>query len=221
MSLSASNPQALEEALQNNLYLTGDLPTYTDAQVFSQFQENVPDKAAHPHLYSWYCFINQFSDKIRNTWAAPADAEAEDDFDLFAEDPNLEEESKKIAEEKAKSKKQAPVGRSSVVFEVKPNYSTVNLDELAQRIHNEIQLPGLKWGDDYKKQPVAFGLYKLLMGCVIEDTVETDMIVEKIMEFRGEVEIEEEDDEGEATGNVTKEEDDLVQSVDIGAFQKL
>ncbi|CAG9333996.1 unnamed protein product [Blepharisma stoltei] len=237
MALTASEPQRLEEALQANLYLTGDHPTHTDAKVFGELSGTSFDKAAFPNLWAWFQFISQFAPEITQQWPAPvqqapahveaapeqkaAEGAEEDDVDLFADDPSVEEEAKKLAEEKAKGKKEEPVGRSTVVFDVKPTTSTVDLDALAARIINEVQFPGLKWGAEFKKQPVAFGIFKLMVGCVMEDTVETEAIVEQIMEMTGQMNVEEEDEEGNGTGVWNTVEDNLVQSVDIANFQKL
>mgnify|MGYP000223326561 CR=1 FL=1 len=59
--------------------------------------------------------------------------------------------------------------RSSVMFEVKPLDDTTDLDQLRERIVKDIQMDGLVWGVDYKKVPVAFGIFKLLVACVVED----------------------------------------------------
>ena len=38
-----------------------------------------------------------------------------------------------------------------------------------------IELDGLFWKTEYKKEPVAYGIYKLVIGCVVEDEkVSTD-----------------------------------------------
>ena len=108
-----------------------------------------------------------------------------------------------------------------MIFEVKPQFSSVDLDALAARIKTEIAIDGLKWSEEHKKEPVAFGIYKLRVGCIIEDSVETEVIMEQITDLEGEIEIDEEDDEGESTGNKVTVNDKLVQSVDIGAFQKI
>lgn len=61
-----------------------------------------------------------------------------------------------------------------------------------------IQIDGLVWNKQPKLVPVAFGMNKLQVGCVIEDEkVSTDDIFEKI------------------------EADPLVQSTDVVSFQKL
>lgn len=172
--------------------------------------------------------MSQFTEAIRLSWPdlAPkaevkkADEDLGDD-DLFGDDPDAEEEAKKIAESKAGSKKAAPVGKSNVVFDVKPVSSTIDLDLLASRVFKDVVMEGLTWGTEYKKAPVAFGINKLVLGCTILDTVETEVIIEKISEISGEFQQEEEDDEGEGNGTFKTVDDVWVQSVDIANFQKL
>ena len=141
-----------------------------------------------PMCGGWYTFVHQFNESIRSLWPDLAPKPAEEDFgddDLFAEDPNAEEDAKKIADAKAGHKKAAPVGKSTVVFDVKPVSSTINLDELARRIFSEVTMEGLLWGEQYKKAPVAFGIFKLIIACTILDTVETEVIIEHIVDIRG------------------------------------
>ena len=60
-------------------------------------------------------------------------------------------------------------------------------------------MDGLDWKTEYKKEPVAFGVFKIVIGLVIEDEkVSMDEVTEKIEAF-----------------------EDYVQSVDIAAFNKL
>lgn len=67
------------------------------------------------------------------------------------------------------------------------------------RIVKDITLDGLVWGADHKKVPVAYGIFKLLIACVVEDEkVSVDDLQEKIEAF-----------------------DDMVQSVEIAAFNKI
>ena len=64
----------------------------------------------------------------------------------------------------------------------------------------EVTKDGLTWKEQYKKEPVAFGIFKLVIGCVVEDLkvgVDND-VVEPIEAM-----------------------DDMVQSVDIRSFDKL
>jgi translation elongation factor EF-1beta len=60
-------------------------------------------------------------------------------------------------------------------------------------------MDGLDWKTEYKKEPVAYGVFKIVIGAVVEDEkVSTDDVQEKIEAF-----------------------EDLVQSVDIVCFNKL
>jgi len=62
-----------------------------------------------------------------------------------------------------------------------------------------IQMEGLFWKTEWKKEPVAYGVFKIVIGATVEDAkVSTDLVQEKIEEF-----------------------EDEVQSVDIVAFNKL
>lgn len=72
------------------------------------------------------------------------------------------------------------------------------MDALAQEIL-KIEMDGLSWKTQYKKEPIAYGVFKLQIGCVVEDLkVSTDDLQEKIEAL-----------------------EDYVQSVDIAAFNKL
>merc|ERR1740138_1058820 len=105
---------------------------------------------------------------------------------------------KQAAIDKANSKKKA-IAKSIVMFEVKPLESETDLDVLFARIIKECQRDGCDWKQDCKKEPVAFGVFKLIVGCVIEDEkVSTDDIEEQICAM-----------------------EDMVQSVDIQSFNKL
>ena len=60
-------------------------------------------------------------------------------------------------------------------------------------------MDGLLWKTETKKEPIAYGVHKLIVGCVIEDEkVSVDDLQEKIEAFEEEV-----------------------QSVDIAVFNKL
>mmetsp|Transcript_447 Transcript_447/g.586 ORF Transcript_447/g.586 Transcript_447/m.586 type:complete len:181 (-) Transcript_447:131-673(-) len=96
-----------------------------------------------------------------------------DDDDLFGDDdaPAVDaKEARKARAEAAKKKKEKakPVERTQVVFEVKPWEADTDLNELASKIR-EIKKEGLVWGEGIKLVPVAFGIKKLVMSCVIVD----------------------------------------------------
>jgi len=99
-------------------------------------------------------------------------AAADDDLDLFGDDDEADAEAaKKIAaasKEKAKKKKKVTIAQSLVMFEVKPLDSDTDLDALAQEIF-AIKMDGLYWKTQYKKEPVAFGIFKLIIGVTVED----------------------------------------------------
>ena len=60
-------------------------------------------------------------------------------------------------------------------------------------------MDGLVWKTEYKKEPIAYGVFKLVIGAVVEDLkVSTDDVQDKMIEF-----------------------EDDVQSVDIQSFNKL
>ena len=142
--------------------------------------------------------------------AAPAKKEAkaadDDDLDLFGSDDEDDGAAAKAAAEAAKKaaegkkKKKVVIAMSLVMLEVKPLDSETNLDDMAKRIFSEVQKDGLFWKTEYKKEPIAFGIEKLIIGLSLEEekvSVDND-IVEKIEAM-----------------------EDIVQSVEIMAFNKI
>jgi len=132
--------------------------------------------------------------------------EEEDDMDLFGDDDDDEDQDARMAAKAAQLKaqgklkeKKAVIAKSMILFECKPLDSETDLDALAARILADIVMDGLQWKTEYKKAPVAFGIFKLIIGCTIEDDkVSSDDLVEKMEAM-----------------------DDMVQSVDIAAFNKV
>ncbi len=73
------------------------------------------------------------------------------------------------------------------------------MNALFEMIKTEILIDGLVWNNEPKILPVAFGVNKLQIGCVVEDAkVSVDDIYEKIESW-----------------------EDIVQSIDTVSFQKL
>lgn len=104
----------------------------------------------------------------------------------------------KNEEAKNKKKKAPPVAKSIIVWEVKPWGEETDLDALAQEIF-KIVPDGIVWKTEYKKEPIAYGVFKLVIGAVVEDEkVSTDDIAERMEAL-----------------------EDYVQSVDIQSFNKL
>lgn len=80
----------------------------------------------------------------------------------------------------AKKKKEV-IAKSILFFDVKVYEQETDLQQLAGKIYDEVKLDGLVWNKEHKIMPVAFGMNKLQMACVIEDDkVMTDDIFEII-----------------------------------------
>jgi len=212
----------LNDFLLSRSYIAGWSASGEDVAVFRKINKPSADLE---NVLRWWNHINSFENafsglesSLKNTESsAPAaaknddDEDDDDDDDFFASSDEDDEESKKAAEElKAKrvaeynarkaakeEKKGKVIAKSSITFDVKPWDDETNLDELSAKI-KKIEMPGLLWGTSQKK-PLAYGIFKLTIVCVIEDDkVSSDDLVEKIEEF-----------------------EDHVQSVDIAAFQKI
>lgn len=127
-----------------------------------------------------------------------------DEMDLFGdddEDTAATAAAAAAAKAKATSQKKAKkvvIAKSLILYEVKPWGEETDLDELAKKIL-AIEMDGLLWKTQYRKEPIAYGINKLIIGAVVEDDkVSTDDLQETIEAF-----------------------EDLVQSVDIAAFNKV
>lgn len=133
--------------------------------------------------------------------AAEAD-DADDDFDLFGSDED-DEENERIKAERVKayqdrkSKKPALIAKSNVILDVKPWDDETDMKEL-ERCVRTIEMDGLLWGTS-KLAEIGYGIKKLVISLVVEDDkVSMEDVEEKIVAF-----------------------EDLVQSVDIAAFNKI
>jgi len=105
----------------------------------------------------------------------------------------------KEKKEKDKDKKKpAIIAKSIVVFDVKIWDEEQNLDELAAKIL-QVEKEGLVWKTEYKLAEVAFGIKKIVIGCVVEDEkVSVEDIIEELEGW-----------------------EDEIQSVDIVTFNKI
>merc|ERR1712166_730111 len=122
----------------------------------------------------------------------------DDEEDVAAAKKALDDKAKEAAAKKAAKPK--PVAKSLVIFEVKPWGPETDLDALGAKILAEVKMEGLQWKTEFKKEPVAYGVFKIIIGCVVEDAkVSVDELVETIQEKY----------------------EENVQSVDIAAFNKL
>lgn len=212
---NAAGLNALNKHLETRSYVEGYCPSQADASLFSSVKSKPAEKADQIHLFRWYKQIASYSDAERKAWAGAKGAAAacaksaapakkdDDDIDLFGDDEEESEEAKRIKEERVKayeekkSKKPALIAKSNVILDVKPWDDETDMKEM-ERLVRTIEMEGLLWGTS-KLVPLAYGIRKLTIACVIEDEkVSVDDLEEKITGF-----------------------EDYVQSVDIAAFQKL
>lgn len=97
-----------------------------------------------------------------------------------------------------KSKKPGPIAKSNIIYDVKPWDDTIDLESLVKKIKEEIVMDGLVWGA-HKILPIAYGVNKIQIMCVVEDDkVSSDDLEEKITSY-----------------------EDEVQSIDVVAFNKV
>jgi len=134
---------------------------------------------------------------------SPAKESEEEEVDLFGSDEEEDEEKARIREERLKAyadKKKAkpgPIAKSSVILDVKPWDDETDMKELEKMVRS-VEKDGLVWGAS-KLVPVGYGIKKLQIMCVVEDEkVSIEELTEKIQEF-----------------------EELIQSVDIAAFNKI
>jgi translation elongation factor EF-1beta len=94
------------------------------------------------------------------------------------------EAARKLKEDKdakdGKKQKEKPAERSLVVLEVKPWEADTDLKMVWEKI-KEYKQEGLSWGENFKLEPIAYGVKKLVMTCAIVDAlVLMDDITENI-----------------------------------------
>ncbi|KAE9547400.1 hypothetical protein FO519_009389 [Halicephalobus sp. NKZ332] len=135
--------------------------------------------------------------------AVKEEAGEDEDFDLFGSEDEDDEEKKRVTEERLKAyaekkaKKPGPIAKSTIIYDVKPWDDTISTDDIEKAVRG-IEMDGLVWGAS-KKVPIAYGIVKLQISCVIEDDkVSSDALEEAITGF-----------------------EDLVQSIDVVAFNKV
>jgi len=214
----------LNEYLADHSYINGVQPSKADAAAFAILSRRPATALAGlPHLSRWYRHISSFSAADRDRWTGDTDGIVEEEpeskeaafdaDDLFASDDEetdaeayrrqqeraeaaLREKEKRDAAKAAQGK--ATVAKSSVVFDVKPWEAETDLQELETKIR-QLQIDGVTWGAA-KLVPIGYGVRKLqIMATIIDDLVpSTDIITEEIEGL-----------------------EELVQSVDIAAFNKI
>lgn len=195
----------LNEQLADYPYVNGYTPSQADVEQL----KSLPSKydASYVHVKRWENHLKSFSEAERKAFpGTPGPSAAkkggdDDDLDLFGSDDDEEaekakaERAKKLDEQK-KGGKPAVIAKSSIVLDVKVWDDETDLKEVETEVR-KIEKEGLLWGAA-KTVPLAFGISKLQIVCVVEDAkVSVDWLTEQIEEL------------------------EIVQSTDIAAFQKI
>jgi elongation factor 1-beta len=200
----------LNRYLQDRSYIEGYHPTQDDVEVHKAVG-SAPDAKKFGHVVRWFKHINSFSAEAQAAFPAgaakPAPKEekpaagGDEDVDFFAEE-TPEEAAAREADEEAKrqaaaASKKISNQKSSVVIDIKPWDDETDLKEM-ERCVRTIEMEGLLWGAS-KQVEVGYGIKKVqIMMTIVDDLVSTEELEEQILGF-----------------------DDLVQSMDIVAFNKL
>lgn len=210
MSTSAGL-KALNDFLVDKSYVEGFAASQADLSLLDAIPS--PPSANLCHLLRWYNHIRSFqmeraglpaakSQFVLPATPSTATNDDDDDIDLFGSDDENEaadrvREQRLVEYAAKKSKKPALVAKSSILLDVKPWDDETDMAKLEECVRS-VALDGLLWGQS-KLVPVGYGIKKLQIGCVVEDDkVGTDLLEEAITAF-----------------------DDLVQSVDVAAFNKI
>lgn len=200
--------KALNDHLTHKSYVEGYQPSQADTAAFEALS-SAPSAAKFPHVSRWYKHISSYSQSERSAFPGLKSAAAakkpadDDDVDLFGSDDEPDEEAEKARQERLKAyhdkkaKKPGVTAKSSVVLDVKPWDDETDMKELEKCVRT-VACDGLVWGAS-KLVPLAYGIHKLQIVCVVEDEkVSIDWLTEEIENYK-----------------------DFVQSVDIAAFQKI
>jgi len=216
--------KALNSFLADRSYIEGFQPSQADVVVFQALSGRPTADLAH--ALRWYHHISSYGaeknslpgvkkhvdeygpaaekgGKAADTKTSAAKDDADDDFELFGSDEEADEEAERVkaerlaAYEAKKSKKEAIIAKSNIVLDVKPWDDETDMAKLEECVRS-VQCDGLLWGAS-KLVPLAYGIKKLQITCVVEDDkVGTDYLEEEITKY-----------------------EDYIQSVDIAAFNKI
>ncbi|XP_047506100.1 probable elongation factor 1-delta isoform X2 [Pieris napi] len=194
--------------------LTGVPNTEINSKLNKLVQENSELRKAMEELRKLVISLQARVDGLESTedkpqaaskvQAAKEEQESDDGVDLFGSDDEEESaEAAKLRDERLaaynakKAKKPVLIAKSNIILDVKPWDDETDMKAMEQAVRN-ISTDGLLWGAA-KLVPLAFGIHKLQISCVVEDDkVSVDWLTEEI-----------------------EKNEDFVQSVDIAAFNKV
>ena len=201
MPISLEN---IEKRMVNASYIKGYSFSPADTEAYKGLSA-MPNAKSNPNAFRWAKHVAALTGLMLGATAAAADAD--EDFDMFGDEEEEEgdyneagetpaevaaaaarrermEAARKLKEAAdAKKKKAKKIEKSIVTLEVKPWEADTDLDALWKLIVATEQ-EGLSWGETFNKEPVAFGIFKIVMSCVIvDDLVSADDITDKIEQF--------------------------------------
>jgi len=120
----------------------------------------------------------------------------DDDFDVFGSDDDDSEDDTPAPKVEVMKPKRVVIAKSSILYDVKPMDDETDLKDIEKAVR-AIEKDGLHWGAS-KTVPLCYGISKLQILCTVEDAkVGVEDLLEEIEAF------------------------DIVQSVDIAAFNKI
>jgi len=218
--------KTLNKFLEDKSYIEGFQPSQADVAVYQALTGAPAGDLVN--ALRWYKHINSYAKDLQalpgvkqhvdsygpatataaaSTKAAPPPAAGgndEDDFELFGSDDEVvDEDAERVKAERLaayaakKSTKTAIIAKSNIVLDVKPWDDETDMAKLEECVRS-VQADGLLWGAS-KLVPLAYGIKKLQITCVVEDDkVGTDFLEEEITKY-----------------------EDFIQSVDIAAFNKI
>eukprot|EP00300_Choanocystis_sp_HF-7_P034246 c46870_g1_i1.p1 GENE.c46870_g1_i1~~c46870_g1_i1.p1 ORF type:complete len:243 (+),score=68.75 c46870_g1_i1:40-729(+) len=223
---TADGRNQLNAYLADKSYIEGFLLSTSDVEVFTAISP-APTAATHAHLARWYSHVNNVGAAARSAAkagtagfvakafaaapAAAAKAGKSEEIDLFGSDDSEDEAEMDAirAEQKrkndARTAEKMAAGKSSILYNVKPYDSETDMAVIEAKIR-EIAMDGLLWGAS-KLVPVVRGINMLQIMCTVYDTKVSTDLLEEIMK-------------GENEDNPNGL-DELVQSIDIAAFNKI
>jgi elongation factor 1-beta len=197
MSKLIKNPQTeeglneLNELLLDQSFVMGhSTPSQPDLLVLRVIKDK--DVSALAGIKRWKKFITSFSETETKSWpnlyltidgyVEPKEEVIEEEDDLFGEET---EEEKKAKEEKKKAdkenkKKEGPIGKSSILIDIKPWDDETSIDDMESAVRS-IDKEGLTWQAS-KHVEVAYGIKKLQILCnIIDDKISSDDLEEAIL----------------------------------------
>lgn len=177
---TAEGLRRLDLHLSGRKYVNGPSFCSDDLRMFQTFKQT-PDPAHVPNVARWY---NHIASEFYSSSPSPSPSPSSPSLSPSPSPSPKEQTNSKAAE------------KSVVIIDVMPQDDVTPIHEIESAVR-QITLPGLEWHTS-ETVPVAYGLCKLRMTCVVVDTVSVDEVQERIEAF-----------------------EDIVRSTDILAFSRL